>query len=450
MADESSAPFDLQAEQAVLGAALLDPAAADECVPLLAPEAMYREAHRRIWRAIRTLRASHTPCDVITVAETLQRDDALESAGGLGYLSDLVASVPATANATHYAQILLRHHVRREALAAARDIAEAARQSAATSDDLMAALSVAQRRILDAASAGRQWSTYRDHAMGVFAEIEQIHEGTIPPGIATGLPGFDERLGGGLHRGELLILAARPGEGKSQLAQFMAHAQVDLGYRVAFASAEMRKDDLTRRALALESDVNSMRLRGQPRMRDQDWPGLSHGLARISEMTLWIDDGFRSMEQVCGRVRQLHAHEPIDVVYIDHLHHLQPPAGIEKRGDALGDMTRMAKDLAVDLDCAVVLLAQLNRESLKEQRPQLHNIRDSGYVEMLADVVVFLWHEPSKNGEAAATMRAELLTAKQRYGRGGVHPVVHHKPTGRFREVSKETAGSGQESADAG
>ena len=438
---------DLDAEQAVLGAALLDPSAADQCATLLRPEDFWRELHRLIWSAVTALRSRSVPCDLLAVAQEMQHGGAgtaaaLDEAGGVGYLADLSASVPATANAAHYAEAVRAGAMRRAVVRAATLAVYAARDLQRDPAEVAAAVDAALREVADAAAAPTGPVALPDLLQPAWEFVEGIHEGTREPGISTGIPLLDRHINGGLHPGELAVLGAAPSQGKSALAQALSLHIAARSRTVLYATPEMTGLTLALRALAYRSGVDLRRLWGSPRMAADDWPLLSRAVGALSEecRTLWVEDRATTWDAIAAHARRLHARQPLTLLVVDHLHELEWPAGADSEVRALGEIVAGCKRLAKAMGIAVLLLSQLNRTARAEKRaPALHDLRGSGAIEQHADLVLLL-HPRVEEGETPPReVSVDVLIGKQRNGPVGALRLLHDRTTGRFRDQREGT-----------
>lgn len=427
---------DVEAERAVLGAALVDSSAADVCLPLLPTQAMGREAHRRAWSAIRRLRGRGSPCDTLTVADELQVAGDLDLVGGTTFLADLVAEVATTVNAADYAALVRDAWARREAQRCARYAMAMAADVTAPLADVRAALASAVRAMAEAEAAGRAGQTLDALALEAWAWVESLYDNRDQPGLSTGIPSVDAWLGGGLHRGELTILGGRPSAGKSALAQQVAQHVASAGGRVLFASAEMDGRTVGLRSLSLVSGVDGRRLRGAPPLEERDWPLLGDAIGQLGRWGQNIAVTHpQTIDAVSAECRRLNAQSPLTLVVVDHLQHLRSPRGTENRNQAIGQMAAECKALAVTLGIAVLALSQLNRSAAdQDRRPRMHDLRESGELEQLADTVLLLHRKADEKPPPVCDV--ELIVAKQRNGEVGALRLVHHRPSGRFRAAS--------------
>ena len=427
-------PQNIEAEQSLLGAVLLDREAAIRCQEMVLPEDFYREAHRRIFSAVVKLTAANEAVDVITVGEELQRTGLLEAAGGLAYLSDLTASVPAIANAPHYAQIVAEKALLRDVIRVAGEISESVFTG---EEDAAALLDQAESRIFQIAERRRTGAPFKhlkDVLLQAFASLEKLyeHKGEVI-GVSTGLGELD-KLTTGFHPSELIILAARPSQGKTTLALNMSIAAAHRGAGVGFFSLEMSADQLAIKLLGCESAVPFERLRSGF-LTDQDWPHISRALGQLSDMKLYIDDtpGIGIME-LRARARRMKAECDIDLLVVDYLQLMHTRGRSESRQQEIAEISRSLKALARELEVPVLALSQLSRavESRESRRPQLSDLRESGAIEQDADVVMFIYQDPKLAEDPSRRFEMELIVSKQRNGPTGPIPVVFRRDIGRF------------------
>jgi len=431
-------PQNLEAEQSVLGAVLLDREAATVCTEILHPDDFYREPHRRIYEAVVTLTTRNEAVDVITVGEELRRAGHLEAAGGLSYLSDLTGSVPATANAAHYARIVAEKALLRDLLKAAGDIAEAVYTGSEDADALLDQAESRIFKITEARRSGRSFVSLKDVLMQAFANLEHLyeHKGEVV-GVPTGLVELDKLLTG-LHPSELIILAARPSQGKTTLALNMATAAAHRGAGVGFFSLEMSADQLAMRLLCSEAGVPSERMRSGF-LTDQDWPNISRALGALSEVRLYIDDTPNiPIMDLRARARRMKAECGIDMLIVDYLQLMNTRGRTESRQQEIAEISRSLKALARELEVPVLALSQLSRavESRENRRPQLSDLRESGAIEQDADVVMFIYQDPKLAEDPSRRFEMELIVAKQRNGPTGPVPIVFRRDLGRFHDRS--------------
>ncbi len=412
-------PHNLDAEVSVLGSMLLSKNAIAEVVEFVGPEEFYRGAHRTMFEAIRDLYDRGEPVDSVTLADELQRRGTLDSVGGLVAITDLISQVPTAANAGYYAKIVAEHALRRRLIDAGTDITKVGYDPGVEADD---AVDHAEATIFQVAqrSYGRELSPMRDLLSQSFELIEKRYENKqAVTGLPTGFIDLD-RLTSGLQAGQLIILAARPGLGKSTLVTNIAtHVAVDLRRPVVMFSLEMSQMELIERVLASQSRIDNDRLR-TGRLRDDDWPKLSQAMGRLGEANFYIDDtaGINLMEirSKCRRLKQRHG---LDLIIIDYLQLMQSHRRVDNRVQEVSELSRGLKVLAKELETPVIALSQLSRKPEDrpgDKRPRLSDLRESGSIEQDADIVAFIYRDDAYDRDAVTKGEAELMVAKHRGG----------------------------------
>ncbi len=432
-------PQNVEAEQSVLGAMLLDRDAVLRCLELLSEADFYREGHRRIFRAVAALAESGEAADVITVAEELRRNGQLEAAGGVAYLTDLANAVPTTANAVHYARIVAEKGLLRQLLAACTQVAASVYDA---SEDGEVLLDQAENLIFAIARERHGLQTYvslKELLVPAFEQISYLyeHKGEVL-GVPSGIKKLDE-LTTGFHASELCILAARPSQGKTTLALNVATHAALKGVGVGFFSLEMAAEQLAMRLLCSEAGVPADKLRGGFLDERHDWQRLGEALDRLSHAPIFIDDTPNiSMLELRARARRLKAEHDIGFLVIDYLQLMHTRGRTENRQQEIAEISRSIKALARELSVPVLALSQLSRavEARENRRPQLSDLRESGAIEQDADVVVFIYQKPEQESERRNEM--ELIVAKQRNGPTGAVPVVFLRQLARFADVARE------------
>lgn len=405
-------PHSIDAEQSVLGGLLLDNGAIDRMGEL--PEiAFYTESHRLIYRAIRKQAAAGKSWDVITVAEMLEAHKKLDAVGGLSYIGSLAQNTPSSANIARYAEIVHEHYTRREIMAAAAELTELV---SSKGGDIAVAMDKAQSRLL-AITEGVNSDEPRSIADIVGEHINTI-ERRLEGGkkaIPSGLTDLDAILNGGWHRGQVIVLAARPSMGKTALSLHHAtHAAIE-GYGVLFLSMEMVGGELADRAIAALGHVHlGNLLTGQ--MTDAEWNGVTVAAGRVQDIPLHVlDRSGLNFFQVATYARRHKRKHGLDVLVIDYLQLMAGDSG-EKRHSQIEEITRNLKTLAKELDIAVILLSQLSRKTEEARRPRLSHLRDSGSIEQDADVVLFIHREEVDAPETQWKNYADIHIAKNRQG----------------------------------
>ncbi len=427
-----SAPWSPDAEQAVLGAMLLDQDAALRAAELLDHSVFYREAHRRLFRAMVALTEQRVVIDHVTLRDELLRRDELDSAGGIEYLAELVDSVATPANLEHHAKILREKSILRRLIEASTGIIQQAYEGRLGASEL---LDQAEGRIFRISQDRRTDGFVRIKEMlwPTMERIETLHRsGTAVTGVPSGFADLDG-LTSGFQRSELIIVAARPSMGKTAFCLNIATNAAHKGHGVAIFSLEMSKDALVQRMLCAEAMIDSQAVR-QGRIRDSDYPKLARASGILQQCPIWIDDSpSLTLLEMRGKARRLRVEADVGLIVVDYLQLMRSPEYSENRVQEISDISRSLKALARELDVPVIALSQLSRAS--EQRggdktPMLSDLRDSGAIEQDADVVIFI-HRP----EMYKDLREKAETAGQNIeGLADIHLAKHRNgPTGNLK-----------------
>ena len=427
MIEERVPPQNIEAEQAVLGAMLIDKEAIAKATELLSADDFYREAHRVIFSAMLELYNKNEAVDMVTVTEILKRDNKLEDIGGIAYITSLANVVLTAANVKYHAEIVAEKSVLRQLVRVSTEIAAMGYEA---NDDVGTLLDTAESRILEISNRKKKadFTPINDILMDSVQSIESLLQNK---GGLTGLPaGFADldKLTSGLHPSDFIILAARPSMGKTALAlnivqnvALRAHKAIGGEPRsVAFFSLEMSKEQLVNRMLCAEAGIDSQRLRvGE--MHDEDWTHLWDACDTMSRAKIYIDDtaGITAMD-MRSRARRLKAEHGLDLIVVDYLQLMQGSGKRNNSGDRqqeVSEMSRSLKALARELDVPVLALSQLSRsvESRQVKRPMLSDLRESGSLEQDADIVAFLYREDYYNPDTE-NKHTELIIAKHRNG----------------------------------
>lgn len=420
----------IEAEQAVLGALLLDNAVMDR-IGGLRSEDFYAHDHREVFRAIVVLMASNRPADTVTVWESM---GGPKSPVSLDYLSTLATSTPSAANAAHYARIVRDHGIRRDLLAALSETEEGLREGG----DVRSIVDAAQAAFLRVTESreGHEPREITDLLREVVDELDRRQTNPNDArlrGLTTGLANLDQRMSG-LRPGEMIVIAGRPGMGKTALGlNVAANVAMDgeVDGAVLFLSLEMGAAELTERCLSLAGGAPYAGiLHGE--MSNEEWNGITEGAKRLAGRKLFIDDtGGLDLGRLATKARSIKRRHGLALVVIDYLGLMRSAAQRENRTQEIGAISRGLKALAKELQTPVIVLAQLNRqnESRPDKRPQLSDLRDSGDIEQDADAVL-LCHRPSYYDSAfdpADLM--EVNVAKMRRGKTGIVPLSFHGDT---------------------
>lgn len=429
-------PTAIEAEQAVLGSLLLDPCALERVLPLLAPADFYRETHRWIYEACLSLYEARVPIDFISVRDALERHDRLDRVGGAAYLTHLLNGVPTSIHAEHYAGIVRDKARRRGLISAGTDVARFAYDEATEIDAVM---DQAEARIMAATERTRSGGLLPLGAslMGVYERLIDLQ--TNPnafPGIPSGIPDLDKMLGG-FQPSDLILIAARPGLGKTSMLLSIADHAARHGTSTAIFSLEMSRSQLTQRFMSMTAGVDLHRLRMGRLWHGED-ARLSDAMGRLDGVPITIDDTpALSILQLRAVARRAHMQQPLGLVIVDYIQLMSGgDARPENRVHELSRISQGLKTLARELGVPVIAASQLSRavEGRDNKRPQLSDLRDSGTLEQDSDIVLGLYREdyykPVKN--PPPVVKAECLVLKHRNGPTGTVELGFMREQARY------------------
>src|SRR6478736_1073274 len=444
-------PRDIEAEQAVLGAMLLDEDAALRAIELVDDTMFSLEAHRRIFRAMAHILAQRGALDIITVRNELERRGDLGNVGGVEAVATLVDTVPTAANLDFHAKIVEEKSILRRMIEASTVVIQDAYDARTPAADL---LDKAEARIFQIAQIRRTQGFVRMKEL-LWPAMERIESATKNAKMVTGVPtGFAklDEMTSGLQPSELIIIAARPSMGKTAFClNIAAHAAIEGQVGVAVFSLEMSKEALVQRLLCAESGVNSQRVRtGQ--LKDEDFTKLARGAGVLGNANIWIDDTPSiTLLEMRSKARRLKADNDVGMVIVDYLQLMRSPEFSDNRVQEISDISRSLKALARELELPVVALSQLSRASEQrggERTPILSDLRDSGAIEQDADLVLFI-HRPEMYPDLRAKAEKEgksldgvatVDLAKNRNGPTGHMELRFHKHLTRFQEITDRSA----------
>ncbi len=416
---EKIPPHNEEAERSVLGAAMLSKDALYDVIEEVRAEDFYNESHREIFRAIMELYRDNVPVDMLTVCEELKKKKALEMVGGRAYVATLTTTTPSTSNAGEYAKIVAEKAALRQLINAAADIMNKGYEE---TGDATEVLDYAEQSIFEIGQK-RQKSDYTQIQEILLRNVEIIDEASKNKGNVVGIPtGFkdlDEKTSG-LHRSDLIIVAARPAMGKTAFALNIAQqTAVKAGSSVLIFSLEMSKEQLGQRLLAIQARVEMQKLK-TGNLERKDWDRLNMALDELHSSKLFIDDtpGISVME-MRNKCRRLKAEHGLDLIVIDYLQLMRFDGRADSRQQEISALSRHLKLLAREMDCPVIVLSQLSRapEMRQDHRPILSDLRESGSIEQDADIVIFLYRDDYYNPDNTEKHGiCEVNLAKHRSG----------------------------------
>ncbi len=419
MSDRTLPPQNIEAEQSVLGSLLIDPDAIIKIANFMQPDDFYRETHQMIYGAIVALHERREPADLITVVDELERREQIETVGGAAYLTSLINSVPTSIHVEHYAHIVERTSIMRRLIAAAGEIAALAYQEEGEVDEVIdqaeqILFDVSHRRI------SKSLVPIRDVVREYYERIEFLVEHQDETlGVPTGLIDLD-RLLGGMQPSDLIIVASRPGVGKTSLALSIAsNAALKNDAVVALFTLEMAGEQLVQRMISSRTGIDAQRLR-LGRIEDTEWDQFTRASSVLSEAAIFIDDTpSPSPMEIRTKARRLAAEYDLDLIVIDYLQLMQGGSQrSENRVQEISYISRALKGLARELNVPVLALSQLSRavESRQDKRPVLSDLRESGSIEQDADVVMFIYRDEIYDEDTARANIADIIVAKHRNG----------------------------------
>ncbi|MGC1339625.1 MAG: replicative DNA helicase, partial [Candidatus Binataceae bacterium] len=415
-------PQNLEAEQSVLGAILLDNEAINFALETITPEDFYRESHREIFRAMAELSDHSQPVDAITLTDALRNRGKLEMIGGAGYIAELASIVPTAANIAHYARIVREKSVLRSLASIATEIASGAYDAPANVEEF---LDSAEHRVFEISERRIKPAFFgmRELTVSAIKMVERLYERKeMVTGVPTGFHDLD-RITAGFQPSDLIIIAARPSMGKSALALNIAanaamHSDKPVG--VAFFSLEMSKEQLVLRLLTSEARVDSSKVR-TGFIRKEDFPKLIEAADRLSASNIVIDDSSDispiTLKAKCRRLMR-DKNSNLGLLIVDYMQLMRSSRPGESREKEISEISRSLKALAKELRVPVVALSQLNRavETRPERRPLLADLRESGAIEQDADVIGFIYRDEMYHRDTKEPGVAEIIIAKQRNG----------------------------------
>jgi len=434
---DKTVPHNVEAEEAVLGALLIDPEGIFKVLPFLQSDDFYLQKHRWIYEAIVHIHERRDPIDFLTLTTELDQQAQLEATGGAAYISQLINAVPSAIGIESYGKLVEQTSVRRRLLDAVSDIARYAYDEALPVEHVVdkseqALFGVSQKR------STRDLQPIQAVAKSYYDRIEYLydHRGE-PMGVPSGFRDVD-RLLGGFQRSDLLILAARPGVGKTSLMLSFALKAAEHRNTVAIYSLEMSAEQLVQRLVASISNINVQRLRlGQ--LQEEDWPRFTDAIARLSELPIYLDDTPSiSVMQLRTKCRRLQSERGLDMVFLDYLQLMSSESRSDNRVQEVSYISRSLKGLARELDVPLMTASQLSRavEQRTDKRPVLSDLRESGSLEQDADIVMFIYRDELYNENTEYPNIADLMVSKHRSGPTGTIQLFFNKRLAQFLDAA--------------
>lgn len=435
MATTKVPPHNDEAEVSVLGAVLIDPEGINTASGILKPSDFYNPTHSTIFEAMQELFEERKPIDLITLTAILKKKKKYSEISA-GYLSDLINSVPTSANVEHYARLIKEASTKRSLIHMSSIVSTLCFEE----KDLREVLEVAESSVFSISQGNvvKGFVAIKETLASSFDRIDELHKrGAGLRGISTGFTDLDNILSG-MQPANLLILAARPGQGKTAMAINIAqHVAVKERIPIGIFSLEMSQEELVDRLLVGQADVDAWRLK-TGRLSESDFTKLSEAMGQLADAPIFIDDtpGI-TIGEMRTKARRLQLEYGIGMLIVDYLQLVNPGKSLESRVQEVSVVSQSLKNLARELKIPVLTLSQLNRgvEHRGEKKPQLADLRESGAIEQDADVVFFIYRPDEEIG---TTMATKILIAKHRNGPTGEVDLLFRGDRIRFYNVEKK------------
>ncbi len=432
-------PQNISAEQAAIGSMLLQEDAILRTVEILKPEDFYRKSHEIIYRCISELFDKNNGVDLVTLTEELKRKDLLEKIGGVTYLTNLINSVPTAANIEYYVRIIEEKSILRNLINNATKIISMGYEE---KEDAKVLMDRAEHLMFEVSNRnlGQAFVPIKEILQDSFEKIEDLyHRDEYITGIPSGFVEFDD-LTTGFQPSELIVIAGRPGMGKTAFSMNIAqNAAISKNTPVAIFSLEMSKSQLVQRMLCSEARVDAHNLR-KGRLAESDWPTLSMAAGRLSSAPIFIDDSASATSlEIKAKARRLKAQHDLGLIIIDYMQLMQNSSRAENRQQEISEISRSLKSLARELNVPVIAVSQLSRavEQRIERRPRLSDLRESGAIEQDADLVIFIYREEYYKPKTEKKGTAEIIISKQRNGPTGTIDLAFIKEYAKFENLTR-------------
>ncbi|WAW14886.1 replicative DNA helicase [Peptostreptococcus equinus] len=412
-------PHSLESEQCIIGSILMDEDALFTVKEFMDRDDFYMDSHKVIFDAMVELEKENNPIDIVTVSEKLRNKGYLDKIGGINYLTSTTSITPTSSNAKTYAEIVKQKSVLRQLISASNQIINSSFQGEDSIEDI---LNIAEKKIFEI-SQERNKSDFKvvgDVLDDVYRTLEEVYSsGSDITGLDTGFADLNKKLGG-LHKSDLILIAARPGMGKTAFAlNLVANAAIKSKASVAVFSLEMSKEQLVQRLISSLSTVGISDI-SKGKIADNEWKKIAEAMKILSRSKIFIDDtpGIK-MSEIRSKCRKLKMDSGLDMIMIDYLQLMEADGRAESRQQEVAKISRAMKILAKEMDCPVVALSQLSRntESGKDHVPKLSDLRDSGAIEQDADIVMFIYRDEYYTKiETKKKNLADIKIAKNRHG----------------------------------
>jgi len=437
-------PYNIEAEESLLGSMLISRDSVAAILQIVKSDDFYRSSNQMIFDAILEMYSKGEPSDPITVADRLKKKGQLDEVGGKTFIHSLINNMPLASNAEYYANIVRNHSILRKMIYAATEIATMGYE---VPEDLAAAVDKAQELIfsiykdLNEGKSSAKAAVMEDIVTEVFEQVELLHEaGSDISGIPTGFIEFDKKTSG-LQKSDMIVIAARPGMGKTSFVLGMAkNIAMKEKIPIAVFSLEMSKHQVAQRFMSAQSGINLQKLRNG-KLKDDEWARLARAIEKLSECKIYVDDSaFLTVMDLRSRARMMVANYGIKMIIVDYLQLMQSTSNY--RGNKVLEITEISQNLkgiARELEIPVIAVSQLSREAEKrdDKRPKLSDLRESGSIEQDADVVVFIYRDEYYDENSKKTGEAELNVAKHRNGPTGKLFLQFNKNFALFSNLAR-------------
>ncbi|MBI2035831.1 MAG: replicative DNA helicase [Candidatus Liptonbacteria bacterium] len=432
-------PQNLEAEQSVLGALLIDKTAISNVADIITAEDFYKPAHEKIYGCIVELYQKSQPIDLLSLTSLLKERDILKEVGGSSYLADLVNGVPTAAHVVHYANIVREKKVLRDLINASAQITEGAYDFSGETAEFLDEI---EKRVLQISQKSiiRKFFHIKDELQSAYERIEKLHQGDGRlRGVTTGFQSLDN-LTSGLQASDFIVLGARPSLGKTSLALDIARNAAKSGVPVGVFSLEMAKEQVIDRFISAESMVPLWKLRTGKITDDIDFQMIQESLDRLSRVPIFIDDtASPNILQMRSMARRMQVEHGLGLIIVDYLQLIAPRTGSESMVQQITEVSRGLKSLARELNVPILALSQLSRtvEHREVKIPQLADLRDSGSIEQDADLVLFIYRKDreAQNLPPEEQNLAEIRIAKHRNGPPGVVKLKFDPERASFKSI---------------
>lgn len=434
---EKTVPQNVEAEEAVLGALMIDPEGIFRVLSFLRGEDFYLKKHQWIFEAVLKIHERRDPIDFLTINTELDQRGQLQKVGGAAYISKLMNAVPSAINIESYGRLVEEAAVRRRLLDSVSDIARYAYNETLSIADVLdrsegSLFGVSERRLT------RDLQPVQEVAQRYYDRIEYLYEHSGEPlGVPSGFRDIDQILGG-FQRSDFLILAARPGVGKTSLMISMALNAARVGKYAALFSLEMSAEQLVQRMVAQVSKIDAQRLR-LGKIHEDEWPRFTDAIGQLAELPICIDDTPSiSVLQLRTKCRRVASEKGVDIVFVDYLQLMTTEMHTDNRVQEVSYISRSLKGLARELDTPVMTASQLSRavEQRADKHPQLSDLRESGALEQDSDVVMFIYRDEMYNPETETPRIADVEIAKHRNGPTGTVQLFFNSRLTKFADAA--------------